>query len=99
MKKVEVVLVDDLDGTPAQETVKFTYRGKTYEIDLNRDNMAEFDSCMKKFVTKARGYGAGSDEDQDKQDIRKWAKTHGLKIGARGRIPGSVLREYYKASA
>lgn len=103
MKKVEVVLVDDIDGGTAQETVKFTYRGKTYEIDLNKDNLKEFDECMKRFVSKARGFGAGSsssDQDaDDRQDIRTWARKQGLKVGARGRIPASVLREYYKATA
>jgi hypothetical protein len=101
MKKVEVLLVDDIDGkTRAEETVKFTYRGKTYEIDLNGENLAEFDGCMQRFVTNARGYGAGQNNDsQDKQGIRNWARQQGIKVGSRGRIPATVLREYYKASA
>lgn len=99
MKKMEVVLIDDIDGSTANETVKFTYRGKTYEIDLNKNNAAAFDECMKRFVSNARGFGAGNDDDQEKRDIRSWAREHGLKVGSRGRIPATVLREYYKASA
>lgn len=101
MKKVEVVLVDDIDGGTAQETVKFTYRGKTYEIDLNQQNAKAFDECMKRFVSSARGFGAGSDDSDasERQDIREWARKQGLKVGSRGRIPASVLREFYKASA
>ena len=103
MKKVEVVLVDDIDGTAtAQETVKFTYRGKTYEIDLSEANLAKFDKFMEQYTAKARSYGGSSrskKEQASRDDIRSWAKEQGLKVGARGRIPASVLREYYKASA
>ena len=103
MKKVEVVLVDDIDGTAtAQETVKFTYRGKTYEIDLSESNLAKFDKFMEQYISKARTYGGASRSrrsEPNKDDIRAWAKDQGLKVGARGRIPASILREYYKASA
>jgi len=37
-QQVNVVLVDDVDGSPAQETVTFGLDGVTYEIDLNEDN-------------------------------------------------------------
>ena len=34
-QKVEVVLVDDLDGSEAAETVSFGVDGRHYEIDLS----------------------------------------------------------------
>ena len=37
-QKVQVLLVDDLDGGPAEETVSFALDGVTYEIDLNAQN-------------------------------------------------------------
>lgn len=36
----KVGLVDDLDGEPAAETVRFGIDGATYEIDLSTDNAA-----------------------------------------------------------
>jgi hypothetical protein len=33
--KVTKTLIDDLDGAEASETVRFTIRGKSYEIDLS----------------------------------------------------------------
>ena len=39
-QKVNIVLVDDLDGTEATETVSFGLDGTTYEIDLNDANAA-----------------------------------------------------------
>jgi hypothetical protein len=37
-QKVQVLLVDDLDGGEATETVAFSLDGTTYEIDLSSDN-------------------------------------------------------------
>jgi hypothetical protein len=36
--KITVVLEDDLDGGPADETVRFELGGAEYEIDLNTKN-------------------------------------------------------------
>jgi nucleoid-associated protein Lsr2 len=33
--KVTIALEDDLDGGPADETVRFAFDGTGYEIDLN----------------------------------------------------------------
>ena len=41
-QKVQVVLVDDLDGGSADETVTFSLDGVSYEIDLSHDNAAAF---------------------------------------------------------
>lgn len=35
-QKVTVALEDDIDGGPAQETVRFGFDGTEYEIDLTR---------------------------------------------------------------
>ena len=37
-QKVNIVLVDDLDGTEATETVTFGLDGVSYEIDLSAAN-------------------------------------------------------------
>ena len=34
-QKVSIVLVDDIDGSEAEETVSFALDGRDYEIDLN----------------------------------------------------------------
>lgn len=40
-KRVQVLLVDDLDHTtPADETVSFALDGVSYSIDLSADNAA-----------------------------------------------------------
>jgi hypothetical protein len=40
--KMTVVLEDDLEGGPANETVRFAVGGTDYEIDLNANNAAAF---------------------------------------------------------
>ena len=41
-RTMKVVLTDDIDGTPADETVEFSVDGTDYEIELNSDNAAKF---------------------------------------------------------
>jgi len=48
--KITVALEDDLDGGPADETVRFAVGGVEYEIDLNKKNAGrgtsiEMDTC------------------------------------------------------
>ena len=37
VQKMITELFDDLDGSPAVETVRFGYAGREYEIDLNEE--------------------------------------------------------------
>ena len=40
-QKVNVLLVDDIDGSDADETIEFGLDGTHYEIDLNSDHAQE----------------------------------------------------------
>ena len=51
---VEVVLVDDVDGSPAGETVTFALDGISYEIDLNGANAARLREGMSEWLSAAR---------------------------------------------
>ena len=41
-QRVTVELEDDLDGGPADETLRFGLGGSDYEIDLNKKNASTF---------------------------------------------------------
>lgn len=58
-QKVLVQLIDDLDGTPAEdaETVTFSLDGVQYEIDLRAENAAKLRNSLADFVTSARRTG------------------------------------------
>ena len=49
-----VVLVDDLDGSEADETVRFALDGTSYEIDLSRTNATRFRDALTMYVGAAR---------------------------------------------
>lgn len=52
-KTIEV-LTDDLDGGMADETIRFTYRGSSYEIDLSANNATAFDKAIAPYIAAAR---------------------------------------------
>lgn len=51
-------LVDDIDGSEAHETVEFSYRGKSYVLDLNQKNASEFDDALAPYIAAAEKAGS-----------------------------------------
>jgi Lsr2 len=49
-----VLLVDDIDGSDADETIKFGLDGTHYEIDLNSDHAEELRGQLSRYVKAAR---------------------------------------------
>jgi hypothetical protein len=108
-QKVQVLLVDDLDGGEADETVTFALDGKAYEIDLTAANAKKLRESLAEYVKAARRTGgravgrkaraAASGVGQDTAEIRKWAKEHGYEVNDRGRVPASIREAYEKANA
>jgi hypothetical protein len=102
--KVAVALEDDLDGGPADETVRFEVGGTQYEIDLNKKNAKAFRKQLAPFVEHARRAGRGprrprtSSSRQRSGDIRAWAKEQGITVSDRGRIPANVVEQYRAAT-
>ncbi|MFV2121950.1 histone-like nucleoid-structuring protein Lsr2, partial [Streptomyces sp. Act-28] len=56
-QKVQVLLVDDLDGGEADETVTFALDGKTYEIDLTTANADKLRSLLEPYTKSGRRTG------------------------------------------
>ena len=106
-------LVDDLDGTPANETVKFGLDGTAYEIDLSKKNAAAFRKALARYTGAARRAsggrvaarrkpaaspsGAKSKRDYDLMQLREWAGANKVAVPSRGRIPQSVVQQYKAA--
>jgi hypothetical protein len=87
-QKVTVALEDDLDGGPADQTVRFAIGGAQYEIDLSASNATAF--------PRRPGRSAGSRERSGA--IRAWANQAGIAVSERGRIPASVADQYEAAA-
>jgi hypothetical protein len=110
-QKVQVLLLDDLSGGEADETVTFALDGKSYEIDLNSENADKLRTALEPYVKAgrraggsraARGRGraaapAGGASSQDTAKIRAWAKENGYEVNDRGRVPANIREAYEKA--
>lgn len=97
-RKVQIMLVDDLDGTDIPEaeaeTVTFAIDGVSYEIDLHKKNADKMRSAFEKFVGSARKVGrvtAGSGGRQARAASNGSART-GL-----DRAQSTAIREWAKA--
>lgn len=53
-QKVQVILVDDLDGGQADETVAFSLDGTDYEIDLSNEHAQELRGAFDRYLQVAR---------------------------------------------
>jgi hypothetical protein len=102
-QKVQVLLVDDLDGGEASETVSFSLDGTTYEIDLSADNAGKLRKDFQSYIDHARKGGGGGGRRRRARtgpgrersaEIRAWARQRGHKVSERGRIPATIIAEY-----
>jgi hypothetical protein len=109
-QKVQVLLVDDIDGGTADETVTFSLDGVSYEIDLTSAHAAELRDAFATWVGHARkvggrtssgrGSGGGASRPRRASDagaVRTWAKENGYDVSERGRISAEI-REAYEAA-
>lgn len=104
-QRVQVLLICDMhEGeTPATETVAFSVAGSAYEIDLCNEHAAALRDSVAPFVGSARraqGRGGGgrrrrgSGSASRAGEIRDWARSQGLDVPARGRIPADLAAKY-----
>lgn len=107
-QKVQVILIDDVDGGKADETVSFALDGVTYEIDLSSRHAAELRGALGPWLTHARrvnaksgrgGRASGRSSGGDVAKVRAWAKSHGYSVSERGRIAADVREAYEAATA
>lgn len=101
-QQVNIVLVDDLDGSSADETVSFALDGKEYEIDLSKKNATKLRDAIAPYVGHARKAagrrrGRAGASGPSPADIRAWARDNGFNVPDRGRV-SSEVREAYLAA-
>lgn len=108
-QKVQVILVDDLDGGDAEETVSFALDGVSYEIDLSEGNAESLRESLTEWIGHARRVGgrassrsrgrsrSGSSASSSKTDlsaVRAWARESGYQVSDRGRVSSEILAAY-----
>ena len=106
-QKVHIVLVDDLDGSEATESVSFGLDGTSYEIDLNDTNAAALREALSGYVGHARKVGsarrnarkssstsAATTDGASAKEIRDWARSNGYDVPDRGRVSADVRQAF-----
>ncbi|GHD13599.1 histone-like nucleoid-structuring protein Lsr2 [Zhihengliuella salsuginis] len=102
-RKVEVTLVDDLDGSSASGSVSFSIEGTHYEIDLSDKNAQELRDGLAKYIEAGRRVASPKSKapvragKNDTAEIREWAQKNGYNVSSRGRIHGSIIEAYRAA--
>lgn len=103
-QKVQIILIDDIDGGRADETVHFSLDGNSYEIDLSAQNASRLRSNLAEFVGHARKSSGRSTSKRSRRadggksaEIRAWAREQGLSVNERGRIPADLAAKFEAA--
>lgn len=109
-QKVQVLLLDDVDGKEAAETVTFGLDGVDYEIDLSSDNAQALREGLASWIGHARksgGRGAArpsaapkrsaSRSSSNASELRAWARENGFQVSERGRISEQIRQAYAAA--
>lgn len=106
-QKVQVLLIDDLTGKDADETVTFGLDGKTYEIDLTTKNADKLREILEPYAGAGRklsgrrkpAAGQRTEVGADSATIRAWARSNGWPdLASRGRVPAEVRDAFEKAN-
>ncbi|TRY19431.1 Lsr2 family protein [Tessaracoccus rhinocerotis] len=105
MRKTQVILIDDLDGSSADRTIQFSLNGSAFEIDLSEANAQRLEKAMAPFIDKASKVTRGARKGQRpavegrsfSQAVRLWAKEQGITVPDRGRVPNGVIDQYNAA--
>lgn len=106
-QRVEVHLIDDLDGSSeANQSVAFALDGVAYEIDLADKNAEKLRKALAPYIEKARRTGKASSKANKNGSkggpaptlVRAWAKDNGYDVPERGRLPKDIVDAYTAAN-
>jgi hypothetical protein len=108
-QKIQTLLIDDLDGSEAEGTVRFGLDGAEYEIDLNAEHAQALRDALARYVGAARRAGGGARrparvgrgaraDGVDSTEVREWAKAQGIEVKDRGRVPAELVVKFKTAT-
>jgi hypothetical protein len=109
-QKVNVLLVDDIDGSDAADTVRFGLDDVAYEIDLSGTHSADLRNSIAKYVEHARivsargrrgtastfGQSRTRGSREDIAEMRSWLIDNGYRndVKDKGRISAALQHAY-----
>jgi nucleoid-associated protein Lsr2 len=105
--KTTIVLVDDLNGQPADTTLRFGLDAREYELDLTDANAQELRELVGRYISAGRKVSGRRRKSAapakptfaavDPAAVRAWAKGKGINVSPRGRIKADVIEAYRAA--
>jgi hypothetical protein len=111
-QKVQTLLIDDLDGGQADGTVRFGLDGTDYEIDLSAKHAQALRKALAPYLGAARrapgsaarrpgrsGRRAAHVSGPDPTAVREWAKSQGIEVKDRGRVPAELVVKFKTATS
>ena len=109
-QRVQTLLIDDLDGGEAEGTIRFGLDGVEYEIDLSAGHAEALRKARAPYVSAARrapgtaarrpgqsGRRAESAGAPDPTAVREWARSQGIEVKDRGRVPAELVVKFQAA--
>ena len=107
-QKIQTLFIDDLDGSEADGTVRFALDGTEYEIDLSTAHADALRTSLARYVAAARRSSGTQRPGRsrrrspasgvDNTEVRAWAKSHGIEVKDRGRMPAELVVKFKAAS-
>src|SRR5699024_1486795 len=88
--------IDDIDGSKADVTIKYSFEGSNYEIDLTDDHAEDFREHMQEWLDRSRRVGLARNTartggaNSETAKIREWAREQGIDVPTRGRLAEEV---------
>ena len=109
-QKIQTLFIDDIDGGEAEGTVRFGLDGTEYEIDLSAKNAEALRKALARYVEagrRAAGSAArrpgrsgrrASANGVNTTEVREWAKSQGIEVKDRGRVPAELVVKFQAAT-
>jgi hypothetical protein len=108
-QKIQTLLIDDLDGSAAEDTVRFGLDGTEYETDLNAGHATELRNALARYAEAGRRVSASSRRPArsgrkaqphalNTTEVREWAKAQGIDVKDRGRVPAELVVKFKAAT-
>lgn len=110
-QKIQTLLVDDLDGGQADDTVRFGLDGIDYEIDLSVKHAEALRKALAPYLATARrapgsaarrpgrgGRRSASSGGAAPTAVREWARSQGIAVKDRGRVPADLIARFKSAT-
>ena len=99
-RSIVEIITSDLTNEPNATPIAFGYKGQQYTIDLTESEAAELDDALQVYLAKATKVRDGKPRTRVSTGVavRKWAASNGIQVSDRGRIPRTVVDQFFAAN-